>query len=108
MLSYNLPFDLDKLRQNAERCGVEPVALIGECLMQRSQQYFRQYSYPKLADLCRHIGFPLPDHPQQNAWDRARGQIHLVEAMSQGITTGCGEPERRDVDDGDEDEEPPF
>ena len=108
MLSYNLPFDLDKLRQNAERCGVEPVALIGECLMQRSQQYFRQYSYPKLADLCRHIGFPLPDHPQQNAWDRARGQIHLVEAMSQGITTGRGEPERRDVDDGDEDEEPPF
>ena len=108
VLSYNLPFDLDKLRQNAERCGVEPVALIGECLMQRSQQYFRQYSYPKLADLCRHIGFPLPDHPQQNAWDRARGQIHLVEAMSQGITTGRGEPERRDVDDGDEDEEPPF
>src|SRR5205823_1875690 len=108
MLSYNLPFDLDKLRQNAERCGVEPVALIGECLMQRSQQYFRQYSYPKLADLCRHIGFPLPDHPQQNAWDRARGQIHLVEAMSQGITTGRGEPERRDVDDGEEEEEPPF
>jgi len=28
--------------------------------------------------------------------------------MSQGITTGRGEPERRDVDDGDEDEEPPF
>ena len=108
VLSYNLPFHRDKLRQNAERCGVEPVALIGECLMQRSQQYFRQYSYPKLADLCRHIGFPLPDHPQQNAWDRARGQIHLVEAVSQGITTGRGEPERRDVDDGDEDEEPPF
>ena len=108
MLSYNLPFDLDKLRQNAERCGVEPVALIGECLMQRSQQYFRQYSYPKLADLCRHIGFPLPDHPQQNAWDRARGQIHLVEAMSQGITADRGESKRLDADDGEEDDEPPF
>jgi DNA polymerase III epsilon subunit-like protein len=108
MLSYNLPFDRDKLRRNAERFGVEPVALIGECLMQRSQQYFHQFSYPKLADLCRRIGSPLPEHPLQNAWDRARGQIHLVEAMSQGITTGRGEPERRDVDDGEEDEKPPF
>jgi DNA polymerase III epsilon subunit-like protein len=108
VLSYNLPFDRDKLRQNAERCGVEPVALIGECLMQRSQQYFHHASYPKLADLCRRIGFPLPDHPQQNAWDRARGQIHLLEAMSQGITAGRGEPQRLDVDDGEEDEEPPF
>jgi len=108
MLSYNLPFDLDKLRQNAERCGVEPVALIGECLMQRSQQYFRQYSYPKLADLCYRIGSPLPEHPLQNAWDRARGQIHLVEAMSQGITADRGESKRLDADDGEEDEEPPF
>ena len=89
-------------------CGVEPVALIGECLMQRSQQYFHQPSYPKLADLCRRIGSPLPDHPLQNAWDRARGQIHLVEAMSQGITAGRGEPEQRDVDDSEEDDEPPF
>jgi len=108
VLSYNLPFDRDKLRQNAERCGVEPVALIGECLMQRSQQYFHHVSYPKLADLCRRIGSPLPEHPQQNAWDRARGQIHLVEAMSQGITAGRGEPKRLDVDDCEEDDEPPF
>ena len=108
VLSYHLPFDLDKLRQNAERFGVEPVALIGECLMQRCQQYFHQYSYPKLADLCYRIGSPLPEHPLQNAWDRARGQIHLVEAMSQGITAGRGEPEQRDVDDSEEDDEPPF
>src|SRR6266567_5027046 len=108
VLSYNLPFDRDKLRQNAERFGVEPVALIGECLMQRSQQYFHHASYPKLADLCRRIGFPLPEHPLQNAWDRARGQIHLVEAMSQGITTGSGEPKQSDADDGDEDEDHPF
>src|SRR6266567_3374059 len=40
VLSYNLPYDRDKLRENAERCGIEPVALIGECLMQRCQQYF--------------------------------------------------------------------
>jgi DNA polymerase III epsilon subunit-like protein len=108
VLSYNLSFDLDKLRQNAERCGVEQVTLIGECLMQRSQQYFHQFSYPKLADLCCRLGFPLPEHPLQNAWDRARGQIHLVLAMSQGITTGRGESKWIDVDDADEEEEHPF
>src|SRR6266702_562464 len=97
-------FDRDKLRQNAERFGIEPVALIGECLMQRCQQYFHQSSYPKLADLCRRIGSPLPEHPQQNAWDRARGQIHLVEAMSQGITAERGESKRLDADDGEEDD----
>src|SRR6266567_3673178 len=53
ILSYNLSFDLDKLRENAERCGVEPVTIIGECLMLKSQHYFHQYSYPKLTDLCR-------------------------------------------------------
>src|SRR2546421_5904144 len=108
MLSYNLPFDRDKLRQNAERLGVEPVALIGECLMQRSQQYFHLYSYPKLAELCRRIGFPLPDHPLQSAWDRARGQRHLLEAMGQGITFAQEPAQPTEPDDDEGEDEPPF
>src|SRR5258708_10834605 len=108
ILSFNLSFDLDKLRENAQRFGVEPVAVIGECLMQRSQQYFHQYSYPKLADLCRRIGFPLPDHPLQNAWDRARGQMHLLEAMSQGITFVQEQPQQRDADEESEEDGHPF
>ena len=108
MLSYNLPFDRDKLRQNAERFGVEPVALIGECLMQRSQQYFHLYSYPKLAELCRRIGFPLPDHPLQSAWDRGRGQRHLLEAMGQGITFAQEPAQPTEPDDDEGEDEPPF
>jgi len=108
ILSYNLSFDLDKLRENAERCGVEPVTIIGECLMLKSQHYFHQYSYPKLTDLCRRIGFPLPEHPTQNAWDRARGQMHLLEAMSRGITSVQDTPRPTDADEEAETDEHPF
>jgi DNA polymerase III epsilon subunit-like protein len=108
ILSFSLSFDLDKLRENAERCGVEPVTVIGACLMLTSQHYFHQYSYPKLADLCQHIGFPLPDRPRQNAWDRARGQIHLLEAMSQGITFVQEKPKPTEIDEADEEDEHPF
>jgi DNA polymerase III epsilon subunit-like protein len=108
VLSYNLSFDLDKLRQNEERFGVEPMVLIGECLMQRSQQYFHQFSYPKLADLCRRIGFPLPDHPLQSAWDRAHGQRHLLEAMSQGITFAQEPAQPTEEPDDEGEDEPPF
>jgi len=87
ILSFNLEFDQTKLRENAERYVVAPLSIIGACLMQAARTYFRQYAYPKLATLCAQVGFPLPDHPQQDAFDRVRGQIHLLEAMADGITT---------------------
>src|SRR5712692_2533247 len=110
ILSFNLSFDLDKLRENAERARVEPVTVIGECLMRKAQQYVRQQSYPKLADLCRRIGSPLPDHPVQDAWDRARRQRQLLEAMSQGITFVQEPPaSQADLSESNEDgDEPPF
>ncbi|HEX6484902.1 MAG TPA: 3'-5' exonuclease [Ktedonobacteraceae bacterium] len=87
IFSFNLEFDQSKLRENAERYGLTPVVVIGDCLMQRAETYYELYSYPKLSDLCSRIGFPLPEHPRQDASDRARGQIHLLEAMAQGITS---------------------
>ena len=87
VLSFNLEFDQAKLRENALHYEVAPLTTIGACLMQASQTYFRRYRYPKLATLCEQIGFPLPDHPSQDAFDRVHGQIHLLEAMAQGITT---------------------
>ncbi len=53
--------------------------------MEASRTYFHA-AYPKLATVCAQVGFPLPDHPDQDAFDRVRGQIHLLEAMAQGIT----------------------
>jgi DNA polymerase III epsilon subunit-like protein len=108
ILSFNLDFDLGKLREHADRFGIEPLAVIGECLMRKAQRYFHQSSYPKLAELCRRIGFPLPDHPLQSAWDRARGQRHLLEAMSQGITFVQEPAQPTDLDNDEEEDEPPF
>ena len=86
VLSYNLEFDQTKLHENAERYSLSPLTMIGACLMQQAQAYAGSYSYPKLATLCANIGFPLPDHPQQTAFDRVRGQLRLLEAMAAGIT----------------------
>lgn len=86
LLSFNLEFDLGKLSENAARYELPSLPLIGECLMLRAQEYYGTGLYPKLADLCARLGHPLPEHPQQDALDRARGQVCLLRAMSQGIT----------------------
>jgi DNA polymerase III epsilon subunit-like protein len=86
LLSFNLEFDSGKLSENAARYGLPPLPLVGDCLMLRAQEYYGAHSYPKLADLCERLGEPLPPHPQQDALNRARGQVHLLRAMAQGIT----------------------
>lgn len=86
VLSYNLEFDSGKLSESAERYDLPSLPLIGECLMLRAQEYYGTGAYPKLADLCHRLGHPLPEHPHQDALDRARGQVCLLRAMSHGIT----------------------
>ena len=105
ILSYNLEFDQTKLHENAERYSLSPLTMIGACLMQQAQAYAGSYSYPKLATLCANIGFPLPDHPKQTAFDRVMGQIHLLEAMAQGITAVSApqEPLQHEQDERDDD-----
>ncbi len=85
ILSFNLEFDQGKLSESAARYGLPLLPLVGDCLMLRAQEYYGASHYPKLADLCERLGAPLPPHPQQNALDRARGQVHLLRAMAQGI-----------------------
>jgi DNA polymerase III epsilon subunit-like protein len=86
LLSFNLEFDRGKLAESAARNSLPPLPLVGECLMLRAQEYYGVALYPKLADLCERLGHPLPPHPHQDALDRARGQVHLLRAMAQGIT----------------------
>jgi DNA polymerase III epsilon subunit-like protein len=86
VLSFNLEFDQGKLTESATRYGLPPLPLVGDCLMLRAQDYYEASSYPKLADLCQRLGAPLPPQPQQDALDRARGQLHLLRMMAQGIT----------------------
>jgi DNA polymerase III epsilon subunit-like protein len=84
VISFNLEFDQNTLRENAQRDGLVPTTIIGACLMEATRTYFRRSTSPKLATVCAQIGFPLPDHPHQDAFDRVHGQIHLLEAMALG------------------------
>ena len=86
ILSFNLEFDQGKLHESAVRYGLPEIPIVGACLMLRAQEYYGAYHYPKLADLCERLGHPLPEHPRQDALDRARGQVHLLRAMAQGVT----------------------
>ena len=107
VLSYNLEFDQTKLHENAERYGLFPLTVIGACLMQQAQAYTGGYSYPKLTTLCAHIGFPLPDHPNQTAFDRVQGQRYLLEAMAQG-TTHVAASQETSRDEYSEQDDDPF
>ena len=96
-LSFNLAFDSGKLSESAVRYGLPELPLVGDCLMLRAQEYFGASHYPKLADLCERLGAPLPPHPQQDALDRARGQVHLLRMMAQGITHVSTTPHAKPV-----------
>ncbi len=97
ILSFNLEFDSGKLSESAVRCGLPALPLVGDCLMLRAQDYYGASHYPKLADLCERLGAPLPPHPQQDALDRARGQVHLLRMMAQGITHVSATPQASHV-----------
>lgn len=86
VLSFNLEFDQGKLTESAARYGLPALPLVGECLMLHAQDYYGASYYPKLADLCERLGAPLSAQPQQDALDRARGQVWLLRKMAQGIT----------------------
>ena len=86
VLSFNLEFDQQQLAESARRYSLPPLNFIGACLMLRAQDYYEEYRYPRLSALCERLGAPLPDHPQQDALDRARGQVHLLRMMAQGVT----------------------
>jgi DNA polymerase III epsilon subunit-like protein len=86
VLSFNLEFDQQQLTENARRYRLSPLNFIGACLMLRAQDYYEEEYYPRLSTLCERLGAPLSDHPRQDALDRARGQVHLLRMMAQGVT----------------------
>lgn len=82
VLSYNMDFDLGKLRHASQHHQLGEIIIIGEDLMARAMEYFHQTAYPKLEALCKQIGHPLPPQPHQTALDRAKGQIALLNAIA--------------------------
>ncbi|MBA2681788.1 MAG: hypothetical protein H0U76_25760, partial [Ktedonobacteraceae bacterium] len=60
-LAYNLEFVRNRLQENATNYGLEPITIIGECLMERARLYYNNYSSLKLVDICARIGCTLPN-----------------------------------------------
>src|SRR6266536_5538659 len=73
------------------RCGSSspvhspPVFLIGDCLQERASTYYHASSSLKLADALVRIGYTLPAPAPAPA--RAQGQLALLQAMSEGMTS---------------------
>jgi hypothetical protein len=84
VLSYNLNFVVNRLRENAEHYQLPGITLIGECLQNKARDYWGTYYPPKLTAICERIGHQLPQ--PATAPDRVAGQLALLRAMSQGIT----------------------
>ncbi|GCF07337.1 3'-5' exonuclease [Dictyobacter arantiisoli] len=110
VLSYNLDFDTEKLQEAAARLEIEPTHFIGEDLMLQATRYFVTQRYPRLETVCQQIGKPLPAQPGQISIDRAKGQIALIHAIANAVTTA--QPATTppvDIDNNDDDlDEHPF
>ena len=83
ILSYNQEWDLKVLRAAAERHGLTPLTVIGECLQRRCHTYYhREYSLT-LAKIAERMGHPL------TSWDavaRLHAQRAIVDGLARGIT----------------------
>jgi len=82
ILAYGLAFLAQRLRENANAYGLSPLTLIGSCLMDRAKSYYQSPISLRLTEVCRRIGYPLPQ--PATAFDRLAAQRVLLIAMSQG------------------------
>jgi len=101
VLSWGKEFVDDRLQENAEHYGLEPIKLIGACLQRKTSDYYSVYSI-RLTTTCQKIGHDLPQI--SGAPMRALGQISILKAMSQGITDV--QREAASTSDDDEDDHP--
>ena len=101
MGQYIVSYDLRRVRRAlesvAEQYALDPPIIIGDCLLQQCARYFQASGFVGLSSLCELVGHPLLEPPDCTTLDRARGQLHLLKAMAQGITgvgreaSVCGE-----------------
>lgn len=84
-VSYDLERVMQALEKGAEQYKLDPPAIIGDCLRQQCLRYFQAAGFVGLESLCKLIDYPLPEPPNCTTIDRSYGQLHLLQAMAQGI-----------------------
>jgi hypothetical protein len=85
VVAYNLSFVQEHLDENADHYALPPVLLIGDCLQERASAYYHASSALKLTNALVYIGYMLPAPAPAPA--RAQGQLALLQAISEGITS---------------------
>lgn len=80
-LAYGHDFVQERLDDGAQAYGLEPIYLVGDCLLHVMCQYAHRPNGINLASSLNYVGFPrfIPD-----ARGRAEGQITLLEAIANG------------------------
>jgi hypothetical protein len=90
MGKYIVCYDLKRIRilleKSSEMYELDPLPVVGDCLLRYCLRYFQSAGFVGLVSLCDLVGHPLPEPPDQTAFDRAIGQLRLLEAMSQGVS----------------------
>lgn len=86
VVSFNQSWDLERIKEAADRNDFPPICLVGECLQRRATQYYHKEYYLSLDKLCARVGHPLPEPPAQTSIDRAIGQYHFLQGMASGVT----------------------
>ncbi|GHO50960.1 exonuclease domain-containing protein [Ktedonospora formicarum] len=86
VVSFSQDFDRDKLNETANRDQLPRMNFIGEDLRLRVGQYLGN-SYISLVEACTRIGQPLPKRPHQTGIDRARGQLCVLQAIANAVTS---------------------
>jgi hypothetical protein len=105
-LAYGFDFVQEHLNDVAEACGLEPIYLVGDCLLHLMCQYSHRPNGINLASALNYVGFPrlVPD-----AESRATAQIVLLHAISDGYPKRQASPALTPVtvyDDDDLDDHP--
>lgn len=94
VLSYGLDFVQERLHENADAYGLSRVQLIGECLMEFAEKYFR-VNHIRLQDAAARIGWSTPFRPMAQV--RAYAQLELLRAMSEGVTQVATQSDEDDL-----------
>jgi hypothetical protein len=88
-VSFNLDFVKSRLADNIQHYGLSRLPFLSDCLMRKAKSYFGIEGYGsglKLPEACLRIGRQLPTSPPL-AYDRAAGQLALLSAMANGMTS---------------------
>ena len=83
IISFNQDWDLKVFKAVAERYGLTPLTIIGECLQRKCTAYYRREYSLTLAMVAERMGYP------RTSWDaleRLRAQVAIVDGLSRGIT----------------------